>query len=129
MSETLENNLELLGAQECYRMEFDGYDYVREETSEGDIDWYNDGDHGVLENRIKDVELCSALEAKFESIILTKKKLEILTLLSHEKFSDIAIDIMNLGMTLRQNQLNGSDLRSGNDVLYNHLSDKIKKIK
>lgn len=34
------------------------------------------------------------------------------------KYTEVdLLEVMNLGMELRQNQLNGSDLRSGNEVL------------
>jgi len=36
---------------------------------------------------------------------------------------DDLLTIMNLGMELRQNQLNGSDLRSGNEVLEDWISE------
>lgn len=36
---------------------------------------------------------------------------------SLEEVKKIADDIMNLGMELRQNQLNGYDTRSGNEVM------------
>jgi predicted protein tyrosine phosphatase len=38
-----------------------------------------------------------------------------------EQVKQIAHDVMNLGMTLRQNQLNGTDGRSGNEVLDEYL--------
>lgn len=41
----------------------------------------------------------------------------------YEELQTVFSDIMNLGMTLRQNQLNGSDGRSGNEVLEEYLSN------
>ena len=43
----------------------------------------------------------------------------------YDEFEDLALDIMNLGMELRQNQLNGSDTRSGNEILAEFLKDKL----
>lgn len=49
-----------------------------------------------------------------------------ITSFSLEEVKKIANEIMNLGMELRQNQLNGSDTRSGNQVLKEYF-DKIQK--
>ncbi len=43
---------------------------------------------------------------------------------SLEEVKKIASDIMNLGMELRQNQLNGYDVRSGNEVMKEYF-DKL----
>lgn len=40
---------------------------------------------------------------------------------SLEEVRKIASDIMNLGMELRQNQLNGYDGRSGNEVMKDYF--------
>tara|TARA_R110000796_G_scaffold88056_1_gene189551 strand:- start:451 stop:684 length:234 start_codon:yes stop_codon:yes gene_type:complete len=42
---------------------------------------------------------------------------------SLEEVKKIASDIMNLGMELRQNQLNGSDGRSGNEVMKDYFDE------
>lgn len=42
---------------------------------------------------------------------------------SLEEVKKIASDIMNLGMELRQNQLNGSDDRSGNEVMKDYFNE------
>ena len=40
---------------------------------------------------------------------------------SYEEAQKIALDIMNLGMSLRQNQLNGWTDKSGNEVLKEYM--------
>lgn len=40
---------------------------------------------------------------------------------SYDEVQKIAFDVMNLGMTLRQNQLNGSINKSGNEVLKDYM--------
>ena len=42
---------------------------------------------------------------------------------SLEDVKKIASDIMNLGMELRQNQLNGYDGRSGNEVMKDYFDE------
>ena len=42
---------------------------------------------------------------------------------SLEEVKKIASDIINLGMELRQNQLNGSDGRSGNEVMKDYFDE------
>jgi len=42
---------------------------------------------------------------------------------SLEEVKKIASDIMNLGLELRQNQLNGNDRRSGNEVMKEYFDN------
>ena len=40
---------------------------------------------------------------------------------SYDEVQKIALDVMNLGMSLRQDQLNGWSSKSGNDVLKEYM--------
>lgn len=45
---------------------------------------------------------------------------------SNIEILDMLNDVMNLGMTLRENQLNGSDNRSGLEVLQSYIDRNLK---
>lgn len=53
--------------------------------------------------------------------------------LTYEELYQIGLDVINLGMSLRQNQLNGWTDKSGNEVLSDYLErykideDKVSK--
>lgn len=64
------------------------------------------------------------------SVIMSNNKKITLT---YEELYQIGLDVINLGMSLRQNQLNGWTDKSGNEVLSDYLErykideDKVSK--
>lgn len=130
MPENLENIFELIGSLETYRIELNGNFYVRSSSSDGDLGWWEDGNQGIWEYEIEDEELLSMLEEKYESLFLRDMKRSLLNMMKSKSglHAEVAKDILNLGMTLRQNQLNGSDGRSGNEVLSEYLKKELKNI-
>lgn len=66
-------------------------------------------------------------EQRYKNYLSLKKEFEATPEDQHsftvEQVNQIALDVMNLGLTLRQNQLNGTDGRSGNDVIKEYLNN------
>jgi len=54
------------------------------------------------------------------------KKFAVMHSFSYEEVHQIALDVMNLGMSLRQDQLNGLIDKSGNEVVSEYL-DRFKQ--
>lgn len=68
---------------------------------------------------------------EWKSAILKLRKNNILDSIpekfySKEEVQDLLLDVMNLGMTLRQNQLNGQCSKSGREVLNEFIEKNLK---
>lgn len=120
--------IDFLGGSEAYSMSYKGDVYVRTEDTDCGVLWYYDGDQGIPDYVIEgDLEF--ELEDAFNEKISKEEKLNLVKVLKSELGKEILNDVMNLGMTLRQNQLNGYSSKSGNEVLKEYLDGKTKEIK
>lgn len=114
--ETKDVELELIGIAEVYYMiHTDGFDYNRVEE-DGEVFWYVDGDRDP-EWAIKD-DLADDLEERFQILQHAEFDKELMKrCLTNEHTLELLKDVMNLGMGLRQDQLNGFSDKSGNELL------------
>ena len=124
--ETKEVELELIGIAEVYYMiHTDGFDYNRVEE-DGEVFWYVDGDRDP-EWVIKD-DLANDLEERFQILQQAEFDKELMKrCLTNEHTLQLLKDVMNLGMGLRQDQLNGFSDKSGNELLAELIASRKAK--
>lgn len=127
----MENSIELIGAINVFEVMYEGFCYIRHEEFAEGVSWWDEENQGIWECVIEDDELILSLDREFERIKTNKEKLVIFEGMMNGDLleSKIIHDIMNLGMELRQDQLNGNTSKSGVEALKEYFELEIKKIK
>lgn len=124
----MKEEIQLIGSVVCYNMLYGMFAYDRVEE-DGEVTWFDEGERDY-EYRIDDEELENSLEQHFQNNIkLECDKNFMSRVLTDDRCLTIFHDIMNLGMTLRQDQLNGTAISSGNQALELFIESEKEKFK
>ena len=120
--------LTYVGGSETYFMDHNGETYARCEDSDIGTIWYPDMWMGQSEYEIEgNLEL--ELENKFEEIMIERNQKSLVKeILRDDKSKELLKEILNLGMEIRQDQLNGSCDKSGNELLDEFIDEKLSKL-